>query len=112
MWQWSCASWQMRSILTPNRESPLPRFQFWHHSGSDKPAFLALAQMMPRPFAKKVREYSSGNDIELNHTTENIRICVVIPQSLTCTLIEPARPAVYECDPILSMAEESMISAQ
>lgn len=96
--------------VNPEQKLVVPTVAFWHHTAADKSSFLAMARMLPRPFAKKVREYSSGNDIELKHQTDNIRICLTIPQSLTCTLIQPARPAVYDCDPILSVAEESMLS--
>jgi hypothetical protein len=76
----------------------------------DKASFLAVAQDMPRPF-EKVYETGSYPDLRLSHG--GIRrdgiILLTIPRDKACTLVEPAKPAVYDCDPILSADEEAQL---
>ena len=75
-----------------------------------KEQFLNTASVFPRPFDKPKDEY----DFILqnpNGTSPNspIWLRATVDRSRVCELIEPAKPAVYRCDPILSEAEESML---
>jgi hypothetical protein len=73
-----------------------------------KEPFLAFAKLMPRPLKKSVRTWeSSAPDLRLTYDSPLLTIVAKIPQSLTCTLVKPAQEAVYECDPILSEAEDA-----
>src|SRR6266705_1744992 len=71
--------------------------------GDSKNEFLATARLMPRPFKKSV----SFDRIMLEHRNDGLEVRVSVPQALGCELVEPAKPAVYRCDPILSELEEA-----
>jgi hypothetical protein len=88
-------------------------FVSWHHYvANEKDMFTALAKLMPRPIKKSITgEGGSMPRIDLTYQTSAITIYTQIPQSATCELVEPAKPAVYRCDPILSQLEESELEA-
>jgi hypothetical protein len=74
--------------------------------GYDKATFAAVVKLLPRPLAKKV----DGGDesyrrIRVEYKSEAIDIDASVPQHLTCELVEPAKAAVYRCDPLLSLEE-------
>jgi hypothetical protein len=75
---------------------------------NDKQTFLALAKLMPRPLTKKIR-YEGTNYQDF--TLEGDGFFLGIPRSMICTLIEPAKPAVYDCPSILSKEEEDALGA-
>lgn len=75
-----------------------------------KDEFIASASFVPRPFAK----YESGSDdrwrrIRIKHVTPALEVDASVEKALTCELIEPAKPAVYRCVPILSLEEEAVV---
>jgi hypothetical protein len=74
--------------------------------GYDKATFAAVVKLLPRPLAKK----EDGGDesyrrIRVEYRSEAIEIDASVPKYLTCELVEPAKPAVYRCDPLLSLEE-------
>jgi hypothetical protein len=72
----------------------------------DKETFLALAKIMPRPMEKGIDfKGTTYEDYKLEHDFWRIKI----PHSNICTLVEPAKPARYECPSILSPEEEAAI---
>jgi hypothetical protein len=79
----------------------------------DKDIFLNLVRLMPRPFSK---EYTD-TDLEIEHNfmasparhDYAVRYYMSIKRAKVCELIEPAKPAVYRCEPILSEAEEATL---
>ena len=72
----------------------------------DKQTFLELAKVLPRPLTKKIRyEGASYEDF----TLEGDGFVLGIPRSKMCILVEPARPARYECPSILSDEEEAAL---
>ncbi len=76
--------------------------------GNDKDTFLELAKVMPRPLTKKIR--FEGTIYE-DFTLEGDGFVLGIPRSALCVIVEPARPARYECPSILSEAEEAALGA-
>ena len=84
---------------------------FLNFSNHAKDSFLALAGVMPRPINKSVTDSSFQPELRLKYTTAAITLWVSVPQSLTCTLVTPAQPAVYDCPSILSELEESEVTA-
>ena len=73
-----------------------------------KEAFLATVRLLPRPLKKKVNEYANSRpDLQMSYESPALYAYTTVPQSLTCTLVEPARKAVYKCDPILSETEDA-----
>lgn len=80
--------------------------------GSDKDLFLATARLLPRPITKRISDpNSSYPTLNLESKSDAVTIVCSAPQSLTCQLVEPAKPAKYRCDPILSSEEEDSIEA-
>jgi hypothetical protein len=80
---------------------------------NSKESFLAFAKnAMPRPFATSTEHnYGQEYDLRLTHETDNVHVWCAVNQSLTCTLVEPAKPAVYKCDPILSEEEYDLVES-
>jgi hypothetical protein len=74
----------------------------------DKKTFLELAKVLPRPLTKKIRR--EGTSYE-DFTLEGDGFVIGIPRSAMCILVEPARPARYECPSILSDEEEAALGA-
>jgi hypothetical protein len=74
---------------------------------------LNLARLMTRPYTK---EYSD-HEIELKHDFMAsditldfaVRNRINIERSSVCELVEPAKPAVYRCNPLLSDEEEAAL---
>lgn len=75
----------------------------------DRDDFLATLHAIPKPWKKEVDQDSSYPSLRVIYSTPAIEVYASVPQNKTCTLVRPAQPAVYECDPILSLAEESAL---
>jgi hypothetical protein len=75
-------------------------------SGDNKETFIELAKVLPRPLTKKIRH--EGTSYE-DYTLEGDGFVLSIPRSALCVIVEPARPARYECPSILSEAEEAAL---
>src|SRR5260221_520492 len=95
--------------VQPDAEIEKPTIHFY---GYEKNKFLALARMLPRPLKKSVSDPESIRwaRVHLQYDSDALCIDCSIPQSLTCELIAPAKPAVYRCDPILSKEEEEVMA--
>jgi hypothetical protein len=81
--------------------------------GYSKDEFMAIARLLPRPLRKNVDEPEDPKwaRVRVSHKNPALDVDASVPQSLTCQLIEPAKPAVYRCDPILSEEEEVEVTA-
>lgn len=72
-----------------------------------KEDFFSVAKNFPRPAKKKVDfEGTNYSDFTLVHEWMRIKIL----QKEVCVLVEPARPARYECSSILSVEEEAALN--
>jgi hypothetical protein len=81
---------------------------------STKEEFLATARLMPRPLGKKEDSYGDSryHKIYVEHKSPAMHVSVSVLKSLTCELVEPARPAVYRCAPILSEEEDLVLGEE
>ena len=70
-----------------------------------KDAFLSLAKLLPRPLVKRPTE----SEYQLAGENDAISFETSITRSQICTLVEAAKPAVYDCPSILSEAEEASL---
>ena len=94
----------------PETEVKRPLFFFYCDT---KDQFLATARLLPRPLAKKL----DGDDgdtyqklcLESDIVKGPIWVRTTINRSLMCRLVKEAQPAVYDCEPILSQAEEESL---
>lgn len=93
----------------PDVEVTKPWLNFY---GYDKGTFASIVKLLPRPLAKSVDTYTDEKlrRIRVAYKTDAIEIDASVPQHLTCELVEPAKPAVYRCDPILSLEEIDEVS--
>ena len=91
----------------PCAEIVQPELSFYHGHKGTKEQFLAIAKIMPHPFKKS--DGWNHEYIVLTHETKALRVRAQIERSKVCTLIAPARPAQYECKPILSAVEEAAL---
>jgi hypothetical protein len=98
---------KMADGLDAQPEANLPQPTVYWYCDT-KPEFIASVPFIPRPLNK--REDKDGPEsmrrIRLDYNVPSIRITTSVYKSLTCELVEPAKPAVYRCDPILSALEE------
>jgi hypothetical protein len=94
-----------RLELNPDAEMDKPYISFYYFGDSQKQAFLNSARALPRPLVKS----SDEGNLKLTYDSLAMYAYASIPKSVTCTLVEPARPAVYRCDPILSEDEEDKL---
>jgi hypothetical protein len=75
---------------------------------TNKDAFIALAKIMPKPMTKGIDfEGTTYEDFKLKHSFW----CIKILRSAYCRILEPAKPAVYDCPSILSEEEESTLTS-
>lgn len=70
-----------------------------------KQTFLEVAQALPKPFKK---EYTDS-ELKLTYTSAALEVNLAIERSSVCEIVEPAKPAVYRCEPLLSDDEDSEI---
>jgi hypothetical protein len=98
----------------PDVELPVPDLSFYcKYLGTEgKPMFLTLARIFPRPLTKQLHVYDE-NTMEIRHKADALTVTACIERSLVCKLIEKERiiPAVYDCEPLLSVEEEESINA-
>jgi hypothetical protein len=72
-----------------------------------KEEFLTQARILPRPLKKIV----DSRDYALQSPDESaVWLRAKISRSEVCTLVEPAKPAVYDCGPLLSQEEEDSLT--
>lgn len=95
--------------LDTHAERYIPQI-FVYMPSDSKESFLTIAKSLPRP-AKKAVTGSSNPEISVNYDNNIMKAWTTIAQSLTCELIEPAKPAVYRCDPILSAEEDAELES-
>lgn len=72
-----------------------------------KKAFLNVAAILPHPIKKTYP--LDGTEIELEYRTSAIRVSTCGQRNTVCELVEPAKPAVYRCAPLLSDEEEAAL---
>jgi len=86
----------------PETEIKAPLVYFpQSYSVDAKSHFLNIARLMPRPYEKTYRE----RELEIGYGTEAIKVYATVDRDRVCTVITPAVPAVYDCEPLLSETE-------
>lgn len=73
-----------------------------------KEQFKSTARVLPKPLAKKYDDdphYPSINRVHLKYENDAIDLDCSVYRSLVCRLVEHAKAAVYECEPLLSEEE-------
>jgi hypothetical protein len=88
----------------PEAELTQPSLTFF--SWDQKAQFFNAVKLLPRPMDKE----SKDGYIKVKHEAPGLRFEASIRQEKVCTLVEPAKPAVYKCEPLLSPEEEEQIA--
>jgi hypothetical protein len=92
----------------PEAEVKRPLCFFYPDS---KEEFLTLARILPHPLEKL---YGAADDLYAKYTLDgkspSVWLRAEIERSKICTLISPAIPAKYECEPLLSQEEEDALA--
>lgn len=91
-------------------EQPMVSFYCNRYLEADKgkAVFLNVVRLLPKPLTKK----PSDTVMELEYQTDAIRLRAQIDRSVVCTVVEPAKPAVYRCEPLLSLEEEPSLASE
>lgn len=84
-----------------------PSLLFSHYGKDQKESFYTVARRMPRPMGKSL--HYGESEIHLTYESGALLITSTIPRDATCEMIEPARKAVYKCEPILSVEEDAAL---
>lgn len=95
----------------PDLEMDKPFISFYFWKKEQKHLFLNAARVMPRPFVKE-HPLTDDGDLKLIYNSDAMRILTSLPKVHTCEIVEPARPAVYRCDPILSPEEDAELESK
>lgn len=90
---------------SPDSEVERPMVTFYCDSylaaDKGKSVFQNVVRLLPRPLVKKPSDITM--EVQYNNDVIYLRAC--INRESVCELIEPAKPAVYHCPPILSDEE-------
>ena len=86
-----------------------PTLNFYHVYGDEKEDFISLAQVFPRPFDKG--DGYNHEQYTLTHQDDALEVYASIDRSKVCKMVRPAREAEYDCEPLLSAAEESELES-
>lgn len=91
----------------PEAEISRPYLSFSRdYTNNDKEKFLAVARFLLRPFAKKYDD----RELMLTYDSPALYLYARIDRNLVCEIVEPAKPAVYRCEPLLSAEEEDSLT--
>lgn len=71
-----------------------PYVSFLHYGTDAKETFAILARLLPKP----TEITHDGSEVVLSGPFSSCRLSATIPASLICTVVEPAKPAVYRYD--------------
>jgi len=98
---------RLADALDKEPDAPTARasiFFPWYYLGAEsKNIFLHLAKVFPRPLTKEMTD----REVEIKYSTPALEVRAYIDRNKVCTLKEPAKSAVWECEPLLSEADEA-----
>ena len=80
--------------------------------GASKEQFLAVARTLPHPFEKDYGRESDPYAFAKLTFRGGIDVHAIAYRKTVCRVIKPAQEAVFECEPLLSEAEEAQIGGR
>lgn len=92
----------------PEFETPMG-VRLYQYTGS-KSVFMAAARSMGS-LKKEYIESCGSEEIRVSPAGFP-ELILEAPRSVACRIVKPAQPAVYDCEPFLSQAEESEIEPE
>jgi hypothetical protein len=97
--------------LNPDVEVTRPNLSF-PYFGGQKEKFMENARILPRPVSKEIPKTLDGYDrVRVIYTSDALTVDTSIYRKDICVLIEPAKPAVFECALTLLDHEEEALTA-
>lgn len=92
----------------PDMEVDDPYVSFYN--GSNKQKFLGTIRALPRPLVKEYEDGAYG-EVKVVYKSSAITIKCSVMRSVVCKVVKPAEtiPAVYECEPLLSLEDDAKI---
>ena len=101
----------LADALDKEPETNLTKPMIFFSSYGEKQEFLNAARILPRPLKKRIGfEGTDYEDLVLERDTPALNIHSAVRRSVMCTLIKPAVPAIYDCEPLLSELEQQEVS--
>ena len=98
----------------PEAKLPQPMLSFYcnDYGAADKgkAQFLQTVRLLPRPLAKEPSDTVYQIEHGRNDAAAAVWIRAQINRSSVCTIVEPAKPAVYDCPALLSLEEEEELT--
>ena len=94
----------------PDVKVDRPYVMFSYYSEDSKQGFLATVRAMQRPITKTWPASENG-ELKVRYESGALVIRADIPRNAVCEIVEPAKPAVYKCSPILSDDEVESLEA-
>ena len=94
----------------PDVETIRPYLNWFHSFSESKEKFLAAARLLPHPLEKIYEESGSYPRVKVRHATDALVSEVSIYKESICTIVEPARPAVYDCALTLTADEDAALT--
>jgi hypothetical protein len=84
--------------LNPDAQTDQPHLSFSYLFEGDKEKFLNTARILPRPIAKHYpKDEAKFSRVSVTHETPALKVSTSIYREAVCVLIEPAKPAKYDC---------------
>lgn len=105
---------RLADALDNNPDSIIRKAQVFF-SCDTKDQFVATVSVLPRPLRKRVEDdtrFETLNRVIVSQDSNSLYFEASVYKSLTCELVEPAKPAVYRCAPILSLEEEESLVSE
>jgi hypothetical protein len=100
---------KLAEALDKEPEANVVKGSLWFWNGVNKDSFLNLVRLVPRPL-KKVYEEGIGASVIATHETDALTIELRIARNSVCQIVEPAKPAVYKCEPLLTDEKEATLA--
>ena len=98
----------------PEAKLPQPMLSFYcNDCGAEdkgKAQFLQTVRLLPRPLAKEPSDTVYQIEHGRSDAAAAVWIRAQIDRSSVCTIVEPAKPAVYDCPALLSLEEEEELT--
>lgn len=97
-----------------DKEPDTPVKQAWLHFYCDtKEEFLNAVRLLPRPLSKRYdKDGDSWDRLHVEHGYRKpspVWVQASVLRSKVCRLVQEAREAVYECEPLLSQDEDAAL---
>jgi hypothetical protein len=101
---------RVADALDKEPETDVRRPYLFFSCSGDKDVFLRTAALLPRPFKKVYEDTGESYDaLRLEYDSPGLHLAASVYRSAVCILKTPARPATYECPPLLSEMEEASL---